>query len=211
MPRSSLPLGMFVLCLVVSSAGTAPADEKKDAVLPAAIRKAVETLKATDKALVMQQEFLIAANDAALAKTKEEIEKTQKAKVADVFFDMSQAVEALSELKAERDKEKDPYWKANYDYTLARLYVRMTQVLEYNAMLGKIRRDDMPELDKQIHKGWRLVPQDKFSDRDSRELSMKALELFKQLGEEHKGTAWELIAQKEGGAPMGFTWVPLDK
>ena len=197
MRRWTVLLGLIVLGLV-SPASTAPPEKTQDVPLQAAVRKAVETLKASEKALVMRQEFLLAANDDALLKVKVEIEKDQKQKVADALFELNNAAEVLVELKADRDKEKDLYWKANYDYTLARLYVRMTQVLEYNVMLGKIRRDDMPDLDKQLHKGWRLVPQEKFSDRDSRELSLKAQECFKQLVEEHKGTPWELIAQKEG-------------
>lgn len=196
-----------VLAAPGGRAADAPKDQRKDSPLREPVRKALDALKASEKALVFQEEVALMTPEAAWTKFKEGLEKVQKEKVADNFYELTRAVTALEA----RDKEKDPYWTANYDYALARLYVRRTQVLEYNAMLGRVRRDDLPELDKMLHKGWRLAPQDKFSDRESRELADKAKELYKRLADEHKDTPWQLIAEKEGKAPLSFTWVPWVK
>lgn len=202
-----LAVGVAALFLAAPQGESA---DKKGPSIPDTVRKGVDALKKSEKDLAIKPEFL-AVTDKALVTAKEEIEKIQKEKVADVFLDLSKAADALVDLQALREKEKDPYWKANYDYTLARLYARMTQVLEYNVMLAKIRRDDMPELDAKIHKGWQLAPSDKFNDRDARDWNMKAQELFKKLNQEHLGTAWELVVHKDVSTPLGFTWVPLLK
>jgi hypothetical protein len=203
-------LGSTLLLVSFGQAADPPKDDKKDSPLREPVRKALDALKASEKNLVFQEDITM-MQEAAWTKFKEGLEKVQKEKVADTFFDLTRAAEALEEHKDAREKEKDPYWTANYDYTLARIYVRKTQVLEYNAALGRVRRDDLPELDKMIHKGWHLVPQDKFTDREARELSDKVKELYKRLGDDHKDTPWEMIAQKEGKAPLAFTWVPAVK
>ena len=67
--------------------------------------------------------------------------------LAEVYADLEAKFEELKALAPKRENE-NPRWKANYDYVLARLQFRMAYFYEYNAMLGKVRKDDLPAFEK---------------------------------------------------------------
>lgn len=185
------------------------ADDKEETPFRNAVRAAVKTLQTSDDSFPMMEEF-VTVPAVQLALLKKQIETIQKDKVGEAYFQLSKISEDLEERKEQRDKE-GLYWQANYDYILARLYARQARILEYNVMLGKIRRDDLPELNPQLHKGWRLIAKEKLSDKDAKEAAAKSQGMYKRLAEEHKGTPWELIARKEGSAHCGLEWVPLGR
>jgi hypothetical protein len=196
------------IVLILSPLATA-ADEKEVTPLRAAVKDAVKALEKSETDFQMMEEF-VAVPAVQLILLKKQIETVQKDRVGDAFFHLAKVAEELEERKEQRDKESR-YWQANYDFVLAQLYTRQARILEYNVMLGKIRRDDLPDLNPQLHKGWYLKAKEKLSDRDARECADKARELYKRLAEEHKGTPWEMIAKKEGTAPLGLEWVPLGR
>ncbi len=194
---------------LISSLPAAGADEKEDSAFRAAVKAGVKVLEASDKGFPIMEEF-VAVPEVQLALLKKQIENTQKNAVGQAFFDLAKVAEELEERADARAKET-LYWQANYDYVLARLYARQARILEYNVMLGKIRRDDLPQLNPQLHKGWRLVGKDQLSDKDAKECADKARKYYKRLLEEHKDTPWELIAKAEVSTKWGLDWVPLGK
>ena len=175
----------------------------------AAVMDGIKALQNSDKDFPINETFLLLPEDQ-LLQEKRRIEGVQKDKVGDAFFQLGKAAEELESLKDDKARE-GRYWQAMYDYVLAHLFARQAHILEYSIMLGKIRRDDMPALDNQAHKGWKLATQGKMSDRDAKEVYDKAKQLLRQLSQDHKGTPWEMIGRQEGATQAGLMWAPLAK
>ena len=77
-------------------------------------------------------------------------------------------------------------------------------------MLGKIRKDDLPQLDPKLHKGWRLAAVEKMSSpRDVKDKADEARKLFNKLINENPGTPWEVLAKRERLTALGLTWQPI--
>jgi hypothetical protein len=75
-------------------------------------------------------------------------------------------------------------------------------------MLGKIRKDDMPELDPKIHSGWRLASQEKLHLKEAKEAAAKSREALDKLVKEHPHTPWEVLAKRERLTALGLEWQP---
>lgn len=172
-----------------------------------AVRAALRALNEEAKDFVMEEEFLVLPADRR-DREKVRIEEVQKHRVADSAFRLGKAVEELETWDEARNKE-GKLWQANYDYVLARLHARQASLIAYNLALGQLRRDILPPLDQERHKGWRLEAHGNIGDKDGRDLQQRALKLLRQVAEEHPGTPWALIAYFEANTPLGLQWVPL--
>ena len=114
---------------------------------------------------------------------------------------MTHPLEELRKAALHRDKESSPRWQAHYDYILAQLLARTAYISEYNLMLGKIRKDELPPLDPKLHKGWRLSAVEKMSaPKEIKEHADDARKLFANgLGGEAK--AFYAAKSKAGKNP----------
>jgi hypothetical protein len=126
--------------------------------------------------------------------------------LAEVYAELEAMYESLQMQKDEAAKEKNKNWQAFYHFVQARLQFRMAQFYEYNAMLGKIRKEDLPALNKE-HKGYKLVGKIKMTDLDAEKIVKNARKHLEKIATDHPGTPWELIAKRERAAPMGLEWV----
>ncbi len=111
-----------------------------------------------------------------------------------------------------RDEEKSKRWQANFDYTHAELLARITFLEEYNLMLARIRKDELPELEKGVDEGWRLVPREKLqSPKDVRDLAVQSHKGFTKLAKDHAGTPWEVLARRSASVSLGLQWQPAKR
>ncbi len=108
--------------------------------------------------------------------------------------------------------EKSKRWQANYDYILAQVKARLVYINQYNLMLGKVRKDELPELVKDEAKGinqsgWRLaaIP-DINGDADGKTLAKEIKKELENLVTEHPRTPWALQAKRERGLALGLQW-----
>lgn len=185
--------------------------------LRVAVLKAVEILERHGKGDVMvgktmkhvgllREEFAGATSDA----VKQSIAKEQQEGPAAMFLELEDLVMMLDKLLPERGKEKSKRWQAHYDYVTAMVKARYAYVNEYNFMLGKIRKDDLPPLDPKLHKGWRLAAVEKMSSpRDVKEKADDARKLFNKMIKDNPGTPWEVLAKRERQTALGLTWQPV--
>jgi hypothetical protein len=141
-------------------------------------------------------------------KVKAEIFKEQM-KPARILGELMERLEELRKAGEERDKEMSPRWQAHYDYVLAELLARTAYVSEYNLMLGKIRKDELPELRPSVQTGWRLASRDKMqSGKDIKDMAAESKKLFAKLIKDHPGTPWEILAKRESLTALGLDWQP---
>jgi len=179
--------------------------DDKDNQLRKTIKEAVDLLVKHNNAF--QERFPALPMDAQKANTfKNQVEQQQK-NLALVYAALDAKHEELRALQEDRDRETK-CWQANYDYVMARLGFRLAQFLEYQVMLGQIRKEELPELDKQKHTGYRLAAKIMLTDRDGEKIATGAKKLLKTIAEEHKGTPWELLAKRDIMTALGLEWQP---
>jgi hypothetical protein len=173
------------------------------------LRKAV--LNAADvltkHAKSFREDFPAGGGGALTAEEKKKILEQQQ-DPAKINAELEEALEELLDVGKEREQEKSKRWQANYDYVLARLTARMAYVEEYNLMLGKIRKDELPPLDSQIHQGWRMASQATLHTKDGKDKAEKAKTALERLIKEHPGTPWEVLAKRERLTNLGLKWEP---
>jgi hypothetical protein len=79
--------------------------------------------------------------------------------------------------------------------------------LEYNYACARIKRD-APKFTDPKSNTWRLVPDKEIHLTDkAAEAAAEASRLLQRVVDEHPGTPWELLAQREMKDPLGLKWV----
>jgi Caspase domain len=155
---------------------------------------------------VLREEFAGPANDAA----KKTILKEQHDGPAAMYLELEDSLKALEKLsEARKDQEKSKRWQAHYDYVLALTKARFAYVNEYNFVLAKIRKDELPPIDPKIHRGWRLAAVERMSSpREVKDQADEAHKLLDRLIKEHPGTPWEILAKRDRLTALGLIWQP---
>ena len=170
------------------------AEDKKESDLRDFVKKAVQLLIDTKKVFADTLP-LLPENQQQRNAVIRGIEQRQL-DMADIYAQLDTVYEELKSVEKLRGKET-PRWKANYDYVTAHVLIRMVHFYEFQVALGKVRKDDLPAVDKKTHKGYRLVPKAKLSERGDEEvLAQNARKKLERLAEQNKGTPWEFIAQR---------------
>jgi hypothetical protein len=118
----------------------------------------------------------------------------------------SEDLKGIAELKASQPKR----WQAHYDYARAVVNTRLAYMNEYDKLLGDVRTETLPPLDKALGQDqYRLVHTDKMkSKKDVQKIAEEAQEAFNLIITEHKGTPWALQAKRERSFPLGLMWRP---
>jgi hypothetical protein len=100
-------------------------------------------------------------------------------------------------------------WRANYDYVLARLEEESAYVMEYQSMLGALRKE-LPAYDVKLHTFWKLasIP-DPHGDGEGKKLAKSARARLDKLAKDNPGTPWEVLAKGERLTALGLEWQPV--
>jgi phage FluMu protein Com len=133
--------------------------------------------------------------------------RERQMKQAKVLALLTEALDNLRQAGEGRDAEKSKRWQAHYDYVLATLLARMAYVSEYDLMLGKIRKEELPELKPNVDTGWRLASRDKLSSgKEVKEMVAESRKILAKLIKQHPGTPWEVLARRERVTALGLEW-----
>jgi len=210
--RGELPVPFFAKALAEYSTEGAAAPTLKDGV-----RRAVGVLRRHGEGVVIvngvrktvgapRERLAPPVNDA----LKRRILKEQADGPGIMFAELEAELTALQKLTLARQAEPSPRWQANYDFVTAAVKARIAHINEYNFVLGKIRKDELPALTPGVHGGWRLEPTEKLSaPRDVRDLADEARQAFDRLIRERPGTPWEVLARRERVTLLGLQWQPV--
>ena len=126
--------------------------------------------------------------------------------VAGVYLVLEEDLENLTtdEMKKESLKETKR-WQANYRYMISRIESQIAYILEYQTVLGSIRKE-FPPLEKN-HNGWRLASSVKLrGDRKGQQLAKSAGTGFEKLGKETAGRPWAILAKRDRLTALGLEW-----
>lgn len=138
---------------------------------------------------------------------KKQIEAEQ-AKPAMLRLKLSDLLDDLRKAGKERDQEPSARWQAHYDYVLAQVLLRLAYVDEYNMMLAKIRKDELPTLEPG-QTGYRLAAVEKMrSPKETKDLAAESRKLLTKIIKDHRGTPWEVLAKRARLTALGLEWQP---
>lgn len=102
-------------------------------------------------------------------------------------------------------------WQAHYDYARAVVKARLAYLHEYNKLMGDVRTETLPELDKKIGQdSYRLASSEKMkSKKEIQKLAEDAHDAFARIVAEHRGTPWALQAKRDRSFSLGLVWQPF--
>jgi hypothetical protein len=108
----------------------------------------------------------------------------------------------------EKDRERltTPRWRASYDLALGRVLALRARAYGYNVVLADMK--STPKTFKTAgNNRWRLVPSREIAGGPNvRKVATKAETYLKRVIDEHPGTPWAMIAERELSAPLGWEW-----
>lgn len=140
------------------------------------------------------------------AEFKEAMKKQQEV-VARVAYTVDQALEPISAVAKQRDRETSRRWQAQYDLIRGRLLAVKIRCYEYNWACAKMKKDPA-KFTQPGSNAWRLVPDEEIHYSDKAAAAGKeARALLKRVIDDHPGTPWALLAQRELKDPFGFKWI----
>jgi len=125
---------------------------------------------------------------------------------AEAVFSLRRLYEALKAGEQGREKLNEDRWKAAFDLAMGRLLAMQVRYFGYNQMLANMKVTPKT-FENDTDNMWRLVPSEKIeSGPEMRKAADQAKIYLTRVIDEHPGTPWALLAEKELGTPLGWTW-----
>jgi uncharacterized protein YegL len=134
--------------------------------------------------------------------------KANQVIVARVEYTVKEALVPISAVSKLRDRETSRRWQAHYDLIRGRLLAMRIRCNEFNSACAQLLRDQ-PKFKNPGSNTWKLVPADDINARDSqaKAVATEAKRLLQRVVDDHPGTPWALLAQREMKDSFGFKWV----
>jgi hypothetical protein len=113
--------------------------------------------------------------------------------------------ETLARGEADRKRLTTPRWQAGYDLSLGRVLALKVRTEGYNAMLAKAKQGMQFKDPK--NDTWVLVRDNEISVGSALEKQAKeAKSNLERVVQEHPGTPWAMLAERELREPFGWKW-----
>ena len=126
--------------------------------------------------------------------------------VADVTYFVDRLLKGLQAVEKSRPTIKERRWQAAYDLALGRLLAIYVRYEGYNRTVAAMKVTPR-QFQKPDSNEWRLEYADNFeSGPQIRNMAAQAKTSLKRVIDEHPGTPWALMAQKELSVDMGWKW-----
>ena len=143
-----------------------------------------------------------AENDTVL---RRDITEAQKP-IADLDASLDQLLRRLEQGEKDRQKVKEARWRASYDLAIGRALALRTRAFGYNAILAEMKVNPK-KFEIAANNKWRLVPSKDINSRiEVKKMASRANEYLSRVIDEHPGTPWALMAERERNAPLGWEW-----
>lgn len=136
---------------------------------------------------------------------REAITEAQKPwAVADQFVNAMLANLELGE--KDREKITEPRWQAAFDLAMGRANAVRARTLGYNMILAEMKLNPKP-FTKKGNNQWILKPGSHANAvPDIKKKATKATMYLKRVIDQHPGTPWADLAERELSQPMGWEW-----
>ncbi|MFV0443376.1 MAG: vWA domain-containing protein [Planctomycetaceae bacterium] len=126
--------------------------------------------------------------------------------VAEINYELKNIYTVLEQGQKARNTLKSPRWRASFDLAMGRILAMRVRMEGYNNMLAAMRSNPK-SFAKAENNMWKLVPSKEIeSGPTMRKAADEAREYLKRVVDEHPGTPWALMAEKELATDLGWTW-----
>lgn len=131
---------------------------------------------------------------------------------ARAMAELEDMIATLESAKDAKPKEKSKRWKADAEFVIAKLEARRVYMYQYDLMLAKILKDQLPRPKNGKSSGVRLAAQEKLAVGSGNEWKKRADESrkrFLKITKTYNGTPWEFLARRESLTALGLSWQPI--
>jgi hypothetical protein len=143
---------------------------------------------------------------------KDAVEAEQKKIAVRVYTDLDDKLTLLQTLGEQHRKDESKRWQVTFDYVVARLEAQLAYLVEYQALLGQIRKDTAM-YDKATTKVLRLAsdPDPTGGDTKAKKLAKSARTKLGQIATENPNTPWAVLARRDKATALGLRWDGSEK
>lgn len=175
------------------------ADLRKNVAKRALVQVAVES--DLNRLPIPQLDFP-AENDTVLRQAITEAQKPQ----AELDYKLTVLQNELEQGEKDRKKIDEARWQAAYDLALGRVLALRVRSYGYNLMLADMKVNPK-KFDREGSNRWKLVASDHVNSGQAvKKMAAKANEYLNRVIDDHPGTPWALLADREKSAPLGWEW-----
>lgn len=126
--------------------------------------------------------------------------------LAELDYKLDGILRKLEAGEKDRAKLQEPRWRAIYDLTMGRVLAMRVRSFGYNMMLAEMKASPK-KFEKKESNLWTLRPsKDITSGPATKKMANKAQEYLKRVIDEHAGTPWAILAEREFSTQMGWEW-----
>lgn len=127
--------------------------------------------------------------------------------VVELEYLVNEVVKSLEPGEKDRPKVKELRWRAAFDLAYGRALALQARAQGYNILMAQMKVAPRPFNNKGSNT-WNLKPSKDISAGPSvKKLVTKATEYLSRVVDEHPGTPWADLAERELREPMGWEWV----
>ncbi len=139
------------------------------------------------------------------SKLKRECDRAEQA-VARVEPMLRPLYDALQPGESDRAKLTGARWQAAYDLSMGRVLAAKAKFEGYNSMVAQLKQGKRPGGPND--NVWTMVPAETFSTDSTLDKMVKKSRMYlERVVNDHKGTPWEMLAQRELGTLSGWEWM----
>ena len=126
--------------------------------------------------------------------------------LADFEYKLDALVRVLEPGEKDRAKIKDARSRAGYDLAMGRVLALRTRAFGYNMMLAEMKASPK-KFEKPGSNQWQLKDSKEISSgATTKKLATRALEYLRRVVDEHPGTPWQYMAEREMSTQLGWEW-----
>ncbi len=136
---------------------------------------------------------------------RQQITEAQKP-LADFKYHLDKIYSLLEQGEKARPTLTEPRWRASFDLAMGRVLATLVRAYGYNVMLANMKSSPQPFTEAKNNL-WRLEPSDTIDTGPSvRKFAEQAKTYLKRIIDEHPGTPWAALAERELRQPLGWQW-----
>lgn len=126
--------------------------------------------------------------------------------VAELDYRLEQLQNRLALGEKDRANVAEPRWQASYDLAMGRALAMRVRAFGYNTMLAEMKATPK-KFENAGSNRWRLVPSKEISSGAAvRKLAKQATDYLTRVVDDHPGTPWADLAERELVTQFGWEW-----